>query len=212
MGKTHMLCGMSFAVGASLVMRQPINPVWLVLSTVGSLVPDIDHEFSMVSQYSPDMPIIGKRLKPFHLIAKFMHHTFGHRTITHSLLGLAIWCAITLPLGIWVDWGWWFAFAVLGYTSHLISDSCTISGVMWFYPFIKTHYGSPLLKIRTGSGGEKIFSLVVAFLTGIMIIISLWQFGLFHELDHGMTLIKNSVTKLTNYLTEKTKEQLPYKQ
>jgi membrane-bound metal-dependent hydrolase YbcI (DUF457 family) len=48
----------------------------------------------------------------------------------------------------------------LGYSSHLISDSFTIDGVKFFYPFGKSYSG----KIRTGGLVEKsifvVFSLV----------------------------------------------------
>lgn len=192
-GKTHMLGGATAAATVFLCMSRPINPLWVAFAAVGSLMPDIDHEFSTVSQYP--IPAPGVKLSPQKYIARFLQRHFGHRTITHSLLGLFIFCLATLPLGIWLDWGWWLALGPIGYLSHLVLDSLTVSGVMWLYPFYKRHFGLPLVKIHTGGAGELLFSLSLVCALALVIFLSWSTVGWIRAPDHGMLLVASPFLK-----------------
>ena len=91
-----------------------------------SLLPDID----------TTKTIMGKTLYPF---AKFINRQFGHRTITHSFLflllifssckGLVYFNIVTNPNFTMIS-----CFSVL---SHIILDMFTVSGVPFFYPFLR---------------------------------------------------------------------------
>ncbi|WP_300924874.1 metal-dependent hydrolase [uncultured Clostridium sp.] len=77
-----------------------------------------------------------------------------HRTITHSLLFLAI---STIGIGLFninmaIMWG-------IAYALHLLADSFTKMGVPFLYPFKKKRYGAKLIY---ASGAEDLFILLVA--------------------------------------------------
>lgn len=77
-----------------------------------------------------------------------------HRTITHSLLLLAI---STIGIGLFsinMAIMWFIAYAL-----HLIADSFTKMGVPFLYPFKKKRYGAKLIY---ASGAEDLFILLVA--------------------------------------------------
>lgn len=77
-----------------------------------------------------------------------------HRTITHSLLFLAI---STIGIGLFsinMAIMWFIAYAL-----HLLADSFTKMGVPFLYPFKKKRYGAKLIY---ASGAEDLFILLVA--------------------------------------------------
>jgi membrane-bound metal-dependent hydrolase YbcI (DUF457 family) len=206
-GKTHMLAGATTAAGASFIVQQPINPVWVALATIGALIPDIDHEFSTVSNYEP--PTGPVKIKPLKWIPKLLHLMgFKHRTITHCFLGWAIFMAITLPLGIWVDWGWWIALSVIGYGSHLITDGLTKSGIKWFYPFSKNdwHFLPKHFRVTTGEGGETAFSVVILILLAMIILLSISMYGVINQPDVGMIKVKNLLTDWLNWISGRVQQ------
>lgn len=87
--------------------------------TLGSLLPDIDHPQSY----------LGRRLR---ILSVPINKLFGHRGFTHSIF-------FTLLLGI-ATAPWWavnplfFGGLLLGYSSHLLADMTTPSGVPLLYP------------------------------------------------------------------------------
>lgn len=198
-GRTHMTVGVATAATASLAMAQPINPVWIVLGAVGALIPDLDHEFSTISTHDPFTKLMSKCIHGM---------GFKHRTITHCFLGWAIFCAITLPLGIWVDWGWWFALSVLGYGSHLFADSFTKSGIMWFWPFSEHSFHFFPIKVRTGGYSENVFNFVAVTLLAVVIIVSIYTVGIFKEPDAGMTKIKNVAVSMGTWFKGKAQDTM----
>lgn len=79
----------------------------LVFFYIGTLLPDIDSERSMLGRY--------------------IHLPMEHRTWTH-----AIWLPLIFVLaGFAFPPLWW---AALGYVLHLFWDSLSRGGVCWFYP------------------------------------------------------------------------------
>lgn len=124
----------------------------LLFFYVGTLMPDIDNENSM--------------------IGRFIHIPVEHRTITHTL-----WVVIPFVIaGIWFRPLLWFAF---GYFVHLFWDSFSACGVCWLYPITKyVSYGSGakvkkhhFLKLYwAGKLSETIFTVIVVLLTiGVLI-------------------------------------------
>lgn len=159
-GRTHDLA--AFTALNLIVVSQPIPN--LSLSTaivsvaaclVGGLTPDIDNASSDFWHKIPAGTFIGRILHPF---------IGGHRLISHSILGLIIvgWllnyllnlASHTLLVNMSIVW-WSF---MIGYLSHLLTDSLTIEGVPWFFP-IPLHIGFPPFKfarIKTGGLIEKV--------------------------------------------------------
>ncbi|HEV2412965.1 MAG TPA: metal-dependent hydrolase [Candidatus Saccharimonadales bacterium] len=154
-GRTHDLAAIT-ALGA---VAFALHPHTITLSTVlvavfanqiGGITPDIDQ---------PTAPL-WKNLPIGHPLGKFTDALMGgHRFLTHSILGLALFgfLAFTLlkflsPIMHSVDTMivWW-AF-MIGMVSHLIMDSFTKEGVPWLLP-ITTKFGLPpekALRITTG--------------------------------------------------------------
>lgn len=112
-----------------------------VIASIAALGPDIDSKGSVVSQlfgYPSKFASFGIR-KAFG----------GHRKITHSILGLLI-IAILLYFASLIGLPYWVALAIgVGWTSHIVADSCTTMGCPWLWPIDHHNYGLPLVK--TGS-------------------------------------------------------------
>jgi inner membrane protein len=86
---------------------------------VGSLLPDIDTTNSG----------LGRFIKP---VSGLIERRFGHRTLTHSLLGLLIVAALSSPLLVWqASVFWWL---LVGMFSHMLLDTANIVGVPLLYP------------------------------------------------------------------------------
>ncbi|MBU0536026.1 MAG: metal-dependent hydrolase [Nanoarchaeota archaeon] len=145
MFRTHITIG--FLAGLLMLpMLTPLNPVlFIFLALVGSAMPDIDHPESE----------IGRKVK----IVAFL---FEHRGFFHSLFAtllfylLFIYYLGSLRYGVYV-----FAF-VIGYFSHILSDSLTREGIMPFHPLSKFRVHG---FIRTGKGFEYVLLIVVFMLS-----------------------------------------------
>lgn len=119
---------------------------------VGSVLPDIDSEKSMIS-----------RLLHFHL-------PIEHRTWTHTLVFPVLFGILSL----------WFKpllFLSIAYLLHLLWDNLSKQGVCFFYPFeqyigygsgAKVKKGHKLKVYRTGQASEFVLLGVVATLTVTM--------------------------------------------
>lgn len=122
---------------------------------IGGLLPDIDEVTSDIWDKFRGGRIIGELIKPL------IGH---HRMISHSLLGIAI-IGYLLTKGLpilgrvlLVDMNIVFWATMIGYLSHLITDSFTTAGVPWLFP-IPIRFGFPpikALRIKTGGLVEKI--------------------------------------------------------
>lgn len=144
---------------------------------IGGLAPDIDNARST----------LGEKLG---FVSKEIMHHFGHRTITHSLIGLGLWTALGYGLqqlavhllsghlgaqqvnfiaGSKVVW----LALVIGYILHLFADSLTEEGIPIFWPN-EFHLGIPPirgLRFRAGSWAEP----VVVWLLVVLVGVGMWQ-------------------------------------
>jgi membrane-bound metal-dependent hydrolase YbcI (DUF457 family) len=174
--RTHDLA----AITALAVVVLAYNPGHLTLSTVlvgllanqlGGIAPDIDQ---------PTAPF-WRNLPEGHFVGRFFGKLLGgHRFISHSLLGFALFawlCNLLLhflhPIMPHVDITLvWYAFHV-GYASHLVMDSFTKEGVPWFLPIPFKIGFPPVRKFRvtTGKGVE---ALVVF---PALLVIVIWLFA-----------------------------------
>lgn len=157
--RTHDVAALT---ALSLVaLTQPIQSltlstvlVALLANQIGGIAPDIDQPTAPFWRNLPVGHIVGK------IVDKAMG---GHRFLSHSLLGLAIFAFlaqallhILQPILPHVDMHLvWWAF-VIGVVSHLAMDTLTKEGVPWLLP-IPIKIGLPPVKrfrITTGKFGE----------------------------------------------------------
>jgi inner membrane protein len=174
--RTHDLA----AITALAVVVLAYNPGHLTLSTVlvgllanqlGGIAPDIDQPTAPFWRNQPEGHFVGR------FFGKLLG---GHRFISHSLLGFALFawlCNLLLhflhPIMPHVDITLvWYAFLV-GYASHLVMDSFTKEGVPWFLPIPFKIGFPPVRKFRvtTGKGVE---ALVVF---PALLVIVIWLFA-----------------------------------
>ncbi len=153
-GRTHDLAAFTL-LNLVYIYSQPSH---LEFSTVlvsvganliGGLTPDLDQPTSEIWRKIPAGSFLGRVISPI---------LGGHRFISHSLLGLAIFGILgkylldlmhpVLLVNYTIVW-WSF---MIGVFSHLVMDSLTKEGVPWLFP-LPWRIGFPpfkFLRIRTG--------------------------------------------------------------
>jgi inner membrane protein len=145
MAKSHVVVGVAAWIAAApLLHLSPVNPIYLALTTAGSLLPDIDHPNSWV----------GRRSRP---ISTAIAAALGHRGFTHSAVAVAGLVALLSYAGY--RQGAVSALAV-GYLSHLAADMLTPRGLKLAWP-LRGSWGLPLC--RTGSPMETIIVIALVF-------------------------------------------------
>lgn len=168
--KTHKIGGICSGVIASTLLYADSFTVGTLVtsgliiygSTVGSLLPDIDHPTST----------LGRKvfLKPISLV---INKVFGHRTITHSLITTAILSFLLLFTTYFFEGVFHYIYSNLiigicvGYISHLLLDSFTVKGIPLYYPFSSKSY--KLFSFKTGKD-EELVAILITLLTGLFII------------------------------------------
>jgi len=80
---SHLASSALCYLAASALGESEISIAGLAITAIGSLLPDIDTPTSSV----------GRPLFP---LASWINRKVGHRTVTHSFLGLGIFSALTL--------------------------------------------------------------------------------------------------------------------
>ena len=120
-----------------------LEPASGIALGVGSILPDIDTSTSSIGQLTPGF-------------SRLLERRFGHRTITHSLLGVLILAIVSSPLLLWNSSVW--EFLLFGAISHIILDTFNVSGVPLLYPLrtqfwfftsraYRVAYNSPLERV-----------------------------------------------------------------
>ncbi len=158
-GRTHDLA--AFTAMVAVLAYQPVFEMSLATAVVsfganmlGGLGPDLDEATADIWRKMRGGSIISRIVSPL---------LGGHRLISHSLLGVWLigiglkWllAKISGVLIVDMDIVWW-AF-MIGYVSHLVSDTITKEGVPWLFP-IPIKFGFPpfkALRITTGEMMEK---------------------------------------------------------
>lgn len=119
-GRSHIVLGLACVVTAAAAGYVPFSVASLGMGALGSLMPDIDTERSMIGCRLPRLSrLISRRL--------------GHRTVTHSLaVPLLLALAFTYLLGTQSVHTALGSF-LIGYISHIAGD--LVTGGCWaLYP------------------------------------------------------------------------------
>ena len=154
--RTHV----TFAGFLYLLLLTPVGISLTLLNAAvvacASVLPDIDSPSSSVGRL---IPFVSRRLE----------RSFGHRTLTHSVAGMAALALAALPLFV-LNRECYLCF-MAGYASHPLLDTMTITGVKLFYPFSGVRCVFPLdvntphrYRVRTGGRLDK--ALAVFFALG----------------------------------------------
>ena len=116
---THVVfASVLYLGGATLFGYKPDLIGWL-LAAVAALLPDADLPTSKVGRL-------------FFWLSVPLERRFGHRTVTHSAVGLLAVAAVASPL--WPVRPLYFGCALGGYWSHLWIDMLNVRGVDLFWP------------------------------------------------------------------------------
>lgn len=160
--RTHDLAAIT-ALGI-VALAVPLQPLTLstalvavLANQIGGIVPDIDQPTAPLWRNLPEGHVFGKA---------FGHLLGGHRFLSHSILGAALFGVLARlllnflhPIMPHVDTSLvWYAF-LIGIASHLIMDTLTKEGVPWLLP-IPVKFGFPPLKslrVTTGKFAETLF-------------------------------------------------------
>lgn len=125
MGRNHATSGV--LTGALVAWAAHLDPgqatAFIAVTSVASLLPDFDHPSAMLPR------VLGI---PGQLVATFINRVFGHRTLTHSVLGVGVLgaaLAFTPRLPTHCYWA-----VILGCVTHIVGDMLTVSGVPVFWP------------------------------------------------------------------------------
>jgi inner membrane protein len=156
MALTHVAVGtLGYAGLAALFGAEVSSPV-LGAAALGSLLPDVDTPSSRA----------GFCVYP---LALWLERKFGHRTVTHSLTGIAF-CALLFSPLLFFAWGHApFMALVCGFVFHLAGDACTKAGIplmwprreRWVFP------GDAKFRLKTGSMAEWVVLGAVLLVAGL---------------------------------------------
>jgi inner membrane protein len=162
-GRTHDLAAIS--VLGAVVLFEPARTITLstalvaiLANQIGGILPDIDQPTAPLWKNLPEGKWFGKL---------FDKSLGGHRFLTHSIIGAAIFAGLARlllnflhPVLGQVNTGLvWWAFAI-GLISHLIMDSFTKEGVPWLLPW-RHKFGFPPLKAWRVTTGKSVEMLVI---------------------------------------------------
>ncbi len=172
--RTHSVVGVSVSL---LILNPSVESLYssLIFSTLGSILPDIDHEYvaskrifpllifiSLLCLYLDLLHFNNKSIVGITLFISILiiYYLGEHRTISHSLLGLIL---ISIPVYIINPIA--ISPFILGYGFHLIADSFTKTGIKLFYPYKNTSYGLKIINMyKIGDFPFFIFSLLIFLL------------------------------------------------
>ncbi|HEV2340024.1 MAG TPA: metal-dependent hydrolase [Patescibacteria group bacterium] len=188
-GRTHDLAAftaINYIVATSSLPHLSLATIIVAFAAnmIGGLAPDIDQPTGDLWHKLPAGTVYSRLFTPF---------LGGHRHLSHSILGIVIFGFLakfllqlsehTLLVNDTIVW-WSF---MIGFLSHLVTDTFTREGVPWLFP-IPYKFGIPpfaFLRFKTGGFVENLIvfpGLIV--LNGYMFYLHYTTFlGLFHKLQ-----------------------------
>lgn len=149
---THVAFSTTLYLAGAAFFEYPPTLIGWALAAGASLLPDIDLPTSK----------LGRVLFP---ISTRLERTFGHRTLTHSLVALVGLAALVSPL-LYLGHTAWFWAVVGGYWSHLWIDMVNRRGadLLWPSPIRVVFPGNPSYRLTAGSKAEMVlFVCLIGF-------------------------------------------------
>lgn len=190
-GKTHIAIGV--AAGLTIAYGRPINEQLIIItaSSLGSLIPDLDHPKSKLNQRLLFLKNELYRIVFFITIASIFLYLYidkqntifallsliflfigisTHRGFTHSIMGFLIFAYIIKTITDQYNLDYLYKSISLGYLLHLVADFLTPKGIKLFYP-LDVNIASPII-INPNSGIDS----MIFTLSSIYSIILLFKF------------------------------------
>jgi inner membrane protein len=166
---THAVFGVAALTGASLLIGEAPPLYAYPAAIVAAWIPDVDNPRSRLGnglsrRKSSVLNAITRPVSWALRATSFaLSRTVGHRTLTHSLLGVALFVLLVSPVvALSADL---FVALVAGYVSHLIADALNTRGVLLLWP---SRWRFRLLPrgIRSGGAAEFVVALAAAVIAG----------------------------------------------
>lgn len=167
---THAAFSTALYLGGAAVFEYKSDPVSWGLAILFSFMPDIDLPTSRVG-------------RPLFWLSVPLEKRFGHRTITHSFIGVAILVVLASPLYFTYPLCFWSI--VGGYWSHIQIDMANIRGVdlFWPSPIRVVMPGKVKYRLEVGSKAEMIvLCALLVFCVGLYPMSSLGLRGGLHQI------------------------------
>lgn len=166
---THAVFGVAALAGYSLLTGEAPPLYAYPAAVISSWIPDVDNPRSRLGNGLSRMknPALNSLTRPvswaLKVVSFTLFRTVGHRTLTHSLLGVAVFVALVSPGAAFSPD--LFAALVAGYVSHLVADALNTKGVPLLWP---AGWRFRLLPggVRSGGVVEFLVALVVAVAAG----------------------------------------------
>lgn len=181
---THIAFSSALYLGGAAVFEYQTSIIAWAIAALFSLMPDIDLPTSRVG-------------RPLFFISVPLEKHFGHRTITHSLIGVAILGALAFPLH--EPYPLYFWAIVGGYWSHLQIDMSNIRGVDLFWPSAirVVMPGKIRYRLEVGSKAEMIvLCFMIVFAIGLYPMSDLGLRGGLHQLLRNFDIARDEYMKV----------------
>ncbi|MCP5460027.1 MAG: metal-dependent hydrolase [Gammaproteobacteria bacterium] len=152
---THIAFASTLYLAGATVFGYATDPAGWAIACATANLPDVDLPTSRV----------GRAL---FFVSTRLERRFGHRTLTHSLTGLAAFALLLLPL--WLFSPLWYGCALGGYWSHMWLDMANIRGVdlLWPSPIRVVMPGRRAWRMEVGSKAEMVlFVLLIVVALGL---------------------------------------------
>jgi inner membrane protein len=162
---THAVIGVAALAGAALLAGTEPPAYAYPVAVAAAWLPDVDNPRSTLGNglsrmKDPTLNVITRPLSWALKTASFtLVRTVGHRTLTHSLLGVAIFTLLAwFVLGALPNL---FLALIAGYASHVVADALNTRGVPLLWPM-----GTPIRLLPGGirSGGAVEFAVALGVL------------------------------------------------
>ncbi|MDF1583614.1 MAG: metal-dependent hydrolase [Methyloprofundus sp.] len=181
---THIVFSTALYLGGATVFEYETNLIYWAIAALFSLMPDIDLPTSKVG-------------RPLFFISAPLERRFGHRTITHSFIGVGILAALASPLYSYYPLAFWAI--VGGYWSHLQIDMANIRGVdlFWPSPIRVVMPGKVKFRLEVGSKAEMIvLCSMLVFCVGLYPLSNLGLRGGLHQLLRNFEIAHDEYVKV----------------
>ena len=162
---THAVFGVAALAGLALLTGEEPPLYAYPVAVTAAWVPDVDNPRSRLGNglSRRKNPLVNAAIRPaswaLRTLSFTLARTVGHRTLTHSLLGVVLFALLVSPLAPLLP-GLYEAL-LAGYASHLVADALNRPGVPLLWPL---GWRMRLLPggVRSGGVAEFVVALAVA--------------------------------------------------